>query len=206
MERKNNSLLITIVILSLIVIGLSGYIIYDKVINKENEEINNLEKNPTNQNNTDSENLETNLNNNENNKNIENDLEKNEYHTLNGKYEIVKDTYKGEKGEDGYVGETYYFNDNGLFHYDNSTFAYWGYYGNYLIENNKIKLNYLFYHGGGYPSLSSSNEKSIVITIVDSKTIQLNDGTLYRKTENANDVETELLDNFNELINAYQNS
>ena len=206
MERKNNSLLITIVILLLIVIGLSSYIIYDKIINKEKEEINISEKNPTNQNNTENENSETNLNDNEKNNNTENDLENNEYYSINGQYEIVKDTYKGEKGEGGYVNEIYYFNDNGLFHYDNSTFGEWGYYGNYLIKNNKIMLNYLFEHGGGYPSLSSTNEKSIVITIVDSKTIQLNDGTLYRKTENANDIETELLDNFNELINAYQNN
>lgn len=54
MEKKNTGLIVLVVILSLLVVGLGGYIVYDKVLNKEDSNINNNVKDNNNiQNNTD---------------------------------------------------------------------------------------------------------------------------------------------------------
>ena len=41
MEKKNTGLIVLVVILSLLVVGLGGYIVYDKVLSKEDSNINN---------------------------------------------------------------------------------------------------------------------------------------------------------------------
>ena len=54
MEKKNTGLIVLVVILSLLVVGLGGYIVYDKVLDKEDSNINNDVKDNNNiQNNTD---------------------------------------------------------------------------------------------------------------------------------------------------------
>ena len=54
MEKKNTGLIVLVVILSLLVVGLGGYIVYDKVLSKEDSNINNDVKDNNNiQNNTD---------------------------------------------------------------------------------------------------------------------------------------------------------
>lgn len=54
MEKKNTGLIVLVVILSLLVVGLGGYIVYDKVLDKEDSNINNDVKDNDNiQNNTD---------------------------------------------------------------------------------------------------------------------------------------------------------
>ena len=54
MEKKNTGLIVLVVILSLLVVGLGGYIVYDKVLSKEDSNINNDVKDNDNiQNNTD---------------------------------------------------------------------------------------------------------------------------------------------------------
>lgn len=54
MEKKNTGLIVLVVILSLLVVGLGGYIVYDKVLSKEDSNINNGVKDNDNiQNNTD---------------------------------------------------------------------------------------------------------------------------------------------------------
>ena len=59
MEKKNTGLIVLVVILSLLVVGLGGYIVYDKVLSKEDSNINNGVK--------DNDNIQNNTDNNENN-------------------------------------------------------------------------------------------------------------------------------------------
>ena len=39
MEKKNNGLIVLVIILSLLVVGLGGFIVYDKVLSTANEKL-----------------------------------------------------------------------------------------------------------------------------------------------------------------------
>jgi len=102
MERKNKkTLIIMLMILSMLVLGMGGYIVYDKVIkntsaekkdsNENNNENNiNIDKNNENQNNNSNNNIDSNVNNNDK------------------KVELQKGTYKnGEKTKEGFYNFGY---------------------------------------------------------------------------------------------------
>jgi len=64
--RKNTSLIIWLVILSLLIVGLCGYIVYDKLLSQDNDTVE-LDINDTVENNNNPSNQETTKNNNDNN-------------------------------------------------------------------------------------------------------------------------------------------
>jgi len=47
MEKKNTGLIVLVVVLSLLVVGLGGFIIYDKVLNENNDKVDKNNNNST---------------------------------------------------------------------------------------------------------------------------------------------------------------
>lgn len=71
MDRKNKGLIVLVIILTILVLGLGGYIVYDKVLSKNNDTNINNNDNDINNNNTDiNNNVSNNNDNNSNNDNI----------------------------------------------------------------------------------------------------------------------------------------
>lgn len=123
-QKSNNGLIVLIILLTIIVLGLTSYIIYEKVLvnNSKNEVKEEAKKEET-----------------------EKDVEsKYTYKDVTGVYEFTSEPY-GEANESDYFSLTLY--ENGIFRYDQSRIAGYGYYGNYTIDGDKINLNYIFSHG-----------------------------------------------------------
>lgn len=125
MEKKSKGKTITIVILVLMVLGLAGYIVYDKVIVKEKDE-----------------------------KEVANKVEEKTNENIYI-YDQIKGVYHGtiKDESDGVVNEiTYnlYLDEDGTFVYqtfNNLGGAASNLLGNYIIKDNKIILNSLFNQG-----------------------------------------------------------
>ena len=142
MERKNNGLMVLVIILSILVVGLGGYIIYDKVINvgENNDKV------------VDNDNIKEN-----NNDNVENDAErsaalKSYYSKYSGKYVYGKQTCT-----DAEIEEIFNNDSDGTVGYviieleDDGTFEYWagapcsqgtsiGWTGEYIVDNSYLYL------------------------------------------------------------------
>lgn len=131
MEKKGIGKIITIIILLVIVLGLGGYLGYHTLVeDKENtNKINEL-------------NLQIKKLKNQNNSLTNNNSETYTYKDLAG-------VYKYSKKIDNQTEETFklQLDENGMFLYDKESLAGAGYIGNYVIKNDEIHLNALFYHG-----------------------------------------------------------
>ena len=129
-------------------------------------------------------------------------LEKNQdysYSKIKGLYKFEKENLTDESGSEYNATYNLYLYENGTFIYQLSTMASFGYMGNYVIEDSKIKLNYLFSFNSG-ASIKVTNEKRDLTinsnnTLVDEnqpiKTVDLSHITLTKATEKeANDFIT----------------
>lgn len=126
MEKKNTALVITIIFLILIILGLGGYLVYDKVINKEIDA--NTDKNEI----TEKENIEA------SDKNEITEQESNEaINNLVGNYRY---SFTHEETDTEYVQELQLKEDN-TFIMSVSFFAGSGYEGTYTVNNGILKLN-----------------------------------------------------------------
>lgn len=146
MERENRNLKVLVVILCILVLGLGGYFVYDKMLSDDtNNEIQN-----------------------DNNK-IE--IECEESYT----YEDIEGYYSGNifaenlesMSDDGSYGEnvsySLYLWKDGIFKYSYSAYAPEGWIGNYIIDGNTIILNYLYKtnSGAGFVVTKGSNKLMI---------------------------------------------
>ena len=134
---------ILIIILLLLVLGLGGYIIYDKIITKENEEIteNEIDKDNTKEN----EVVET--------------------KEVSYTYQEIKGLYEGKSGPSTIH---IYLEDDGTFVYVMSSTAYSTYLGNYIIENNQLKLNTIFWEGNGAGLGVSKEDQRLILLSINS--------------------------------------
>ena len=119
MEKKNTGLIVLVVVLSLLVVGLGGYIVYDKILNNG-------------------------ISDNGNADNIKDD----DSHTYNfsimeGYY------FKQENDTNGESSYGLYLLANGMFKIRYAGMAPYGYIGNYTIENDILTLNYWFKFNSG---------------------------------------------------------
>lgn len=121
MENKSNKGLVALIIILLItVIGLGGFIAYDKVLNKPTKKV------------------------------VEKKVEKKEKNEETYDYSTVKGvyTFKGEADANGeYELYTLSLNEDGLYHYESAKMVEEGTIGNYTIVGNEIHLNQIFTHG-----------------------------------------------------------
>lgn len=153
MEKKNTRLIVLVIILCLLVLGLGGYIVYDKVLTKDNNNIG--------ASNTDSVD------------NISNEKFYS-YENVSGLYTYTAKTF--EEGTDNEFIPIYK-----LFLYDNGTFFYLrpsrtpvGVVGNFIIKDDKILLNYWYNWSSGIQKMDDKSIKinSLVIskndTLIDS--------------------------------------
>lgn len=118
MEKKNTGLIVLVVILSLLVVGLGGYIVYDKVLSKEDSNINNDVK--------DNDNIQNNTDNNENNNtsndntNDDLDLSKKLKSVFGSIYDfmISPNPYCGKRSSDDKISA-----EGGLYYYASTEFS-----------------------------------------------------------------------------------
>lgn len=153
-KKSNKGLIVLVIFLIIIVIGLSGFIVYDKTNNK-----------------TDKKESTTKIN-------VEKD---NKVTTENTKYDIssVKGNYVYNNGKDtsdaNYEKYELILLDNGLFVYTLSNVSNNTIIGNYYIDNNNVVLNYLYASGviGGPSLLTISGSRKLNIngdSLIDNNT------------------------------------
>ena len=124
-QKNNGGLIALVIVLCLLVLGLGGYIIYDKFISLEDNQVENNNTNDVGNNNLDEK-----------------------VYTMSSVYGL----YEHEVGTYGDGNKTYariYLDENGTFMYWLPYPTPVGYAGNYYIENNKVVLNILFQTSGG---------------------------------------------------------
>lgn len=144
--KNSKGLIALVIILFIMVVGLIGYTIYDKMDNKKIE-------NKTVQN--------------DNSKKVEDDKEENyDISDIAGVYTFSEKDSRGEN-----INYTLYLNNNGLFEYNVSYIGNYSVIGNYTIKENSLNLNYLFEDksGGsiylitkGSRTLEINNEEEII--------------------------------------------
>ena len=134
MENKNTGLKVLIIILTLLVVALSGYIIYDKSLSDDN-----------------------NVNNDVNN----NSMEEINYENMKGAYKTTQSvTIDGQNQDIPFI---LYLWENGTFKYEEIYNVSSGYIGNYIIKDNKLILNYLFSTGTDVSLTVTNGSKEITI-------------------------------------------
>lgn len=157
-EIKTKSPMWVVILIAVLVIALGCEFVYIRQLKSEKQ-------------NTQKINDNINLQEDESNKNIINTEKENEVAESNKKvytYEEIKGVY-GYKGKNK---EELYLKEDGTYNYEgNDTNVSYGYFGNYIIEGNKILLNQMFEHGSDIGV--SVNEKQIKGTINEDGTISL---------------------------------
>ena len=186
MENKNSKvLIILIIILTILVIGLSSFIVYDKVLNKNNAQ--EPEKN--------NEIIE----NNENNNNLNKDEEKTENSEQNKEQNADSNLIDSKAYTFSDFSNTVFQNADGsgnnyLILWDNGTYSYENSLGNYIVDGQKIKLNFIVEN-----NKNITKEKTIELTInsitelVDTK----NNVTLHKVNHPTNRGGSEIYDAIN---------
>lgn len=126
-----------IIFLILIILGLAGYIIYDKVMVKETNEPVKEEKK------------------------VEKEITYT-YEDMKGLYTFTGDPVYSE-GAEGNITPTYniFLDEDGTFIYEWQEYISLGVVGNYIIDEDKIVLNYLYTTGNDI-SLTRSNETKVL--------------------------------------------
>lgn len=172
-EKKNGGLITLVIILCLLVLGMGGYIIYDKVLN-DNE---NLEQTPKILNTQKEETKIT--------KNI-NDIA--------GQYVVEYTNLKTEDGNNNKGTITLNLYDNGIFGYTYSQYAPYGTFGNYYIDGDTIVLTTWFNTTSGTDLIIAKGSKTLKInsdgTISDNniKAKELIDNEITEATLTKNDT------------------
>ena len=127
-----------------------------------------------------------------------------DYGLVKGLYMYTSDVIKDDIDE-FQASYRLYLYENGMFKYEMSTHGPFGYIGNYTIEDNEIKLNYLFETNGGASINVVSGTKNITIdesgNLIDNKqsinSVNLTSVTLTKDS-------SEVLD-YNNLFNILDN-
>ena len=143
MENKNSKGFI--IILTILVIGLSSFIVYDKVLNKN--DIQEQEKNNENDNNLNKD--EEKSENSEQNKEQNSDSNLTDEKTY--KFSEFSNTVFQNADESG---------NNYLILWENGTYSYENSLGNYIVDGQTIRLNYIFEN-----NQKVTKEKYIELTI-----------------------------------------
>lgn len=149
--RKNTGLIVLVIILSIFVILLGGYIVYDKVLDVDSDVI-------------------------DNGNNDYNVFETYDFNSLEGYYfETVNNAGLG-----GGLSFSLYLLKDGIFKLGLPDFVPHGYIGNYTINGDVLTLNYWFSYGSGVGWNLVSDTKNIRINSlnsleVDLKSFNLND-------------------------------
>ena len=126
MEEQKNKSLVLIVILFLLVLGLGGYIVYDKVLS--NKEVTQTENKVEDNAQLDKTNIKS-----------------YSYNDIKGAYEYTGQKVYDESRNVNITPEyKLYLYENGMFYYNYNTQPGGGKIGNYIINNNTIILNNLF--------------------------------------------------------------
>lgn len=138
---KNNKILTTLtIILAILVITIGSYIIYDNFI-------------------IDNNNLANNNNNNDISNNTENTYT---YNNIAGVYSALV-TFDDPNSEEDNANFTLSLSNNGTFEYVRSQHAPIGIIGNYIIDGNKIVLNYWFNNASGTDLWVTEGTKTLTI-------------------------------------------
>ena len=85
------------------------------------------------------------------------------YEELKGLYSFESELTKDENNNEYKKSYTLYLYENGTFRYRNSTFAPRGYIGNYIIIDDKIRLNYLYSTNSGVGIFAAKGSTEIKI-------------------------------------------
>ena len=101
---------------------------------------------------------------------------------MRGLYTFESELTKDENGNEYKKSYTLYLYENGTFRYRNSTFVPTGYIGNYIIIDNKIKLNYLYITNSGVGIFAEKG--STEITINNNENITMQEDLLDRNNKN----------------------
>lgn len=101
---------------------------------------------------------------------------------MRGLYTFESELTKDENGNEYKKSYTLYLYENGTFRYRNSTFVPTGYIGNYIIIDNKIKLNYLYSTNSGVGIFAEKG--STEITINNNENITMQEDLLDRNNKN----------------------
>ena len=143
MENKNTGLKVLVAILIILVLSLGGFIVYDKFINtKPVEKIEEKEEKEE----TEVEEKKT-----------------YDYSTVKGVY-----TFKGSEDANGdYDIYILSLNEDGLYHYQAMRYAERGTMGHYVIVNDEIRLNQLFFHGSDAALIVQTGKKILKINSKD---------------------------------------
>lgn len=139
LKQKSNKGII--VILLIVIIGLVGFIAYDKINNKE----------VTNSGNKETKTSEVSK---------DNQIEENKNETITYNYSKLKGVYTFDYYELDLL-------DNGLYHYESTEYASTGGIGNYTIVGNEIHLNQLFHHGSDAALDVNFSTKVLKINSID---------------------------------------
>ena len=154
-QKSNTGLIVLIIILVIAVIGLGGFIAYDKVINSKSEvkeaDVEEIEETK------------------------EEDKATYNYSTVKGVY-----TFEGEQDANGDADRyTISLSENGLYHYEAYKYAEAGQIGNYTIVGDEIHLNQIFLHGSDAALSVESGTKVLKINseeeIIDNNPEKLSD-------------------------------
>lgn len=132
-------LIIIIALIILVFLSLNGTLTLSK--NKANTQIDTIETN------------------NSSNNNTSNSATNTTYNNIKGLY-----TYKSKENDGEYVEYCkIYLYENGTFNYRVNAQVQNGFIGNYIIEGNKIKLNYLYNYNSGVGLFAVKEEKVLTI-------------------------------------------
>jgi len=169
MEEKSKGKTIVIVVLALAVLGLGGYIIYDKVVNKENEimeyknQINDLEKQVKD------------LKNKENAEKVESPKANDEI-TLKDLYGTYKwwKSYTNEYGSKINLQVQLVLNPDGSATYDaGSGYEVEQTKGSYIFKDGKIIYTREYYNqDNGINDSYTNPDKTVTFTVIDKNTLQ----------------------------------
>ncbi len=157
-----------------------------------------------------SENTTTNNQENSNVTNKENNKAYN-YSEMKGLYKFETEILTDESGNKYRATYNLYLYENGTFIYKLSTMAPFGYMGNYIIEDNKIKLNYLFSTNSGASIKITKGSKNLAInsnnSITDENqpinTINLTNITLTKTNETEENKFITDGNDFEKILNNY---
>lgn len=96
-----------------------------------------------------------------------------QYSDIKGLYHYTTNTFTDESGNEVAITYNLYLYENGTFNYQTNNNIKTGIIGNYIIENNKIILNYLFETGSGVGYTYLGGTKTLIInnnyTILDNE-------------------------------------
>lgn len=133
------------------------------------------------------------------------------YSEMKGLYKFETEILTDESGNEYKATYNLYLYENGTFIYKLSTMAPFGYMGNYIIEDNKIRLNYLFSTNSGASikitkgskNLTINSNNSITVENQPINTINLTNITLTKTNETEENKFITVGNDFEKILNNY---